>query len=245
VKGTRIGAMVLAAGLGTRLRPLTDSMPKPVVPVGGKPLIFYALENLKSVGVAKVVINTHHLAEQVEKAVSSVSWPFEIAFVHEAKILGTGGAIRNAEQHFAGCEAILTHNSDAIVDHDLKPLVDAHLRNGPLATMLLRESENIDAFGAVSTDTAGQVRDIVGQVGYTGLVAKRLMYCGVQVLSPQIFDVIPQEGSFCILRQGLIPALKNGYTVRYQEMHGFFCDVGNKERLDFANARFAALKQVL
>lgn len=247
MKEVRIHAMVLAAGLGTRLRPITDSVPKPVVLVGGKPLIFYALESLAKLGVDRVVINTHHLASQVVKAVSSVSWPFEVVFLHEPEILGTGGAIRNAQSHLEGADVILVHNSDAIVDYNLRDLVASHMHHKPLSTMLLRKVENVDEYGAVTVDENRVVRDIIGKTDYSGPASSKLMYCGVQTLSPKIFEILPDAGSFCILREGLIPAIKNGRSaasgeaVRGEEMTGFFCDVGTKERLDFATRHYERL----
>lgn len=240
MKDVRIHAMVLAAGFGTRLRPITDTVPKPVVLVAGKPLIFFALENLAKLGVHRVVINTHHLASQVVKVVSSMSWPFEIVFVHEPEILGTGGAIRNAQYHFEGADLIVAHNSDAIVDYDMRDLVASHMHHKPLSTMLLRR-ENAEEYGAVAVDESGVVRDIIGKTGYTGPFASKLMFCGVQTLSPEIFDILPEAGPFCILRDGLIPAIRDGRTVRGEETTGFFCDVGTKERLDFADAHFSRL----
>jgi mannose-1-phosphate guanylyltransferase len=238
VEKKRVYGMVLAAGLGTRLRPLTDTVPKPAVQVAGKPLIFYALLNMQKIGVSRVVINTHYLPQKVISTVQSSSWPFEIVFVNEPEILGTGGAIRNAQEHLSDCDAIITHNSDSIVNFDFNRLLEAHFENAPLSTMLLKEVEDPDSFGAISTDRNDRVRDIVGALNYAGPVHQRRMYCGVQVFGQELFDWMPATGSFCILRNALIPAIKADAFVRAVENTGFFCDVGTMERLDFANRYF-------
>lgn len=235
----RVFGMVLAAGLGTRMRPLTNTVPKPAIVVGGKPLLFYALENMQVAGVSRVVINTHYLPEQIIQIVNTRQWPFEVIFVHEPVILGTGGALRNAYKYLEGCDAILTHNSDSIVDFDLTDLVSAHLKHSPISTMLLKSVLDPDAFGAVASDEDDRIRDIVGLADYHGKVHKRRMYCGVQVFSPKLFEWMPKEGAFCILRQVIIPAIRSGALVRAVEHSGFFCDVGTLERLDFANRYFA------
>jgi mannose-1-phosphate guanylyltransferase len=236
----RIYGMVLAAGLGTRLRPLTDKIPKPALDVAGQPLLFYALQNMQEAGVSRVVINTHHLAEQVVAAASRKQWPFEVCFNHEPEILGTGGAIRNAQEKLAGADAIVMHNSDAIIECDMKALISTHFAENPLATMVLKTVPDPDSYGAVVTDAHNHVRDIVGAINYKGEVAQRRMYCGVQVLNPTIFEYMPSGGAFCILRQVLIPAIKGGSHVHGVPNPGFFCDVGTQERLEFARTTFAA-----
>lgn len=230
--------MILAAGLGTRLRPLTDHIPKPVIEVAGKPLIFYALENMQKAGVSRVVINTHYLHEQVEQRVQSVSWPFEIVFLHEREILGTGGGIKNASGSLHGADAIVVQNADAIIEQDMKELVQSHLTAGALSTMVLKSVPNPDEFGAVLTDSEDRVRDIIGKVGYLGPVHRRRMFCGMQVLKWDILNWMPQRPEFCILRDVLIQAIRAGALVKAVETTGFFCDVGTAERLAYANDHF-------
>lgn len=229
--GKRIHGMILAAGLGTRLRPLTDKIPKPAVLVAGKPLIHYALENMAKAGVDRVVINTHYLAEQIIATVAKRHWPFEIRFVHEPEILGTGGAIRNARTHLEGADAFLIHNGDAIIECNFPNLVETHFAQNPLATMVLKTVSNPEAFGVVVSDAQGHVRDIVGKLNYSGKVERRRMFCGVYVLDSTIFERMPQQGAFCILRDVLIPALAAGAHIHSIENAGHLYDVGTIERL--------------
>lgn len=235
----KIDGIILAAGFGTRLKPLTDSVPKAIVEVCGQPLIFYALENMKKAKVSRVVINTHYLSQLVVEKVKSVNWPFEVMFSHEPQILGTGGGIKRALEYLPQAGAVLVQNADALIENDVCKLLEQHSLSGSLSTMLLKTIENPDEYGAVVTDSNDRVRDIVGLAGYQGQIGKRRMFNGMQVLDPSIRNWMPKREEFCILRDVLIPAIKEDALVTASENQGFFCDVGTLDRLQFANHYFS------
>ena len=117
-------AFVLAAGLGTRLRPLTEELPKPLIPIFQKPLITFALDHLLGVGIESFVINTHHLSARLEKFFAEGAYEGRrVTLVHEREILGTGGGIKNVE-HRLRAEPFLVYSGDIVTDIDLKPLLD-------------------------------------------------------------------------------------------------------------------------
>lgn len=239
MSSARTYGMILAAGFGTRLRPLTERVPKSIVEVAGKPLIYYALENMAKAGVSRVIINTHYLPDLVVECVDAKEWPLEICFSHESEILGTGGAIRFAQPLMAGADAILVQNADAIIEIEAKRLLHAHFAFDPLATMVLKEVPDPDAFGAIATDADDRVLDIVGKVGHQQQPKQRRMFCGMYVLSSNIFGKMPAQGCFGILDEVLVPAIKRGEVVRAFDQKGYFCDVGTPERLQSANAHFS------
>ena len=113
------GAMVLAAGFGTRLRPLTQERPKPLVEVFGRPLICYNLDHLAKVGVEKVVINTHYLGDRLATVLGDVYRGMILEFVHEPEILGTGGGLKNVADSLKDYDILFLMNADAFVDVDL------------------------------------------------------------------------------------------------------------------------------
>ena len=122
-------AMILAAGLGTRLRPLTNTIPKPLLPIAGTPLIVWNLLLLKRHGFHDVIINLHHLGPMIEQAVGNGSkYGLRIYYSHEPVILGTGGAIKQAEPNFSG-EPVLVLNGDTLFELDLDALYAFHLRS--------------------------------------------------------------------------------------------------------------------
>ena len=189
-------AMVLAAGLGTRMRPLTDTMPKPLVPVDGKTLIDHALDRLETVGVAQVVINTHYLAEQLEDHLSSRETP-EIRFSREKKLLDTGGGIANALE-MLGDDPFYVVNTDSFW---LNGPFDALVRmagtwkEDEMDGLLLLHS-TVEAYGYTGRGDfcAGGdgclTRPLEGEVS-------PWLFTGIQLLHPRLFDDAPQ-GAFSL-----------------------------------------------
>src|SRR3982751_5669006 len=131
--------MILAAGLGTRLRPLTDTIPKPLLPVGGTPLIVWNLLLLRRHGIRDVVVNLHYLGHLIQKELRDGSmWGMRISYSQEPTILGTGGGLKQAERYFEG-RPFLVLNGDTLCELDLGALRRFHEQHRPLATMVVRE----------------------------------------------------------------------------------------------------------
>jgi mannose-1-phosphate guanylyltransferase len=176
-------AFVLGAGLGTRLRPLTESLPKPLMPIFGKPLITFALDHLRGIGVESFVINTHHLAAQFESLFVGETYAgHPVRLIHEPDLLETGGGIKNAER-WLGTKPFIVYSGDILTDIELEPLIEEHLRAGNDVTLALRET-------GLATDVAlwkGRVVDIQGKYGHAG----HYDYANVSVWSPTIFERIP------------------------------------------------------
>lgn len=235
----RVDGIILAAGFGTRLRPLTDEIPKAVVEVSGIPLIFYALRNMQRAGVSRVVITTHYLHEKVVEKVISEKWPFQTIFSHEPLILGTGGGIKQALQYLPGSEGVLVQNADALMEPDMSELIESHFRARALSTMVLKTVSDPDEYGAVITDSKDRVQEISGRVGYRGDAYQRRMFCGMQMLDPAIIEFMPDRKEFGIIDEAIVPAIKKNAVVIGVENHGFFCDVGTIDRLKLANSHYA------
>ncbi len=177
-------AFVLGAGLGTRLRPLTDSRPKPLIPIFGKPLITFALDRLIDAGVERFVINTHHLAEQFDAAFASGEYrgrPVELIF--EPDVLETGGGIKNAER-LIGTEPFLVHSGDILTDIDISALVRAHLYDGNDVTLALRDT----GIAAQIALAGNRIVDIRGRYGVPGTLHD---FANISVWNPSIFERIP------------------------------------------------------
>jgi Nucleoside-diphosphate-sugar pyrophosphorylase involved in lipopolysaccharide biosynthesis/translation initiation factor 2B, gamma/epsilon subunits (eIF-2Bgamma/eIF-2Bepsilon) len=120
-------AFILGAGLGTRLRPLTESTPKPLLKIGGRPIITYAMEHLRSIGVKRFIVNTHHCAEKYKEAFPEGSWQgIPITFRHEPILLDTAGGIKNIEDLIANDERIIVYNGDIITNLPITPLLESH-----------------------------------------------------------------------------------------------------------------------
>ncbi|PLZ01912.1 nucleotidyl transferase [Burkholderia sp. WAC0059] len=151
-------ALLLAAGLGTRLRPLTERVPKCLVPVGGRPLLQIWLERLADAGCGPFLINAHYLAEQVEAFVSRSAWPERITLTHESVLLGTAGTVRANLDFFDGEDGLLVH-ADNYCLADIDAFIRAH-RSRPadcLMTMMTFRTETPSSCGIVTLDTRGVV----------------------------------------------------------------------------------------
>jgi mannose-1-phosphate guanylyltransferase len=133
-------AFVLAAGLGKRLRPLTDELPKPLIPIFQKPLITFALDHLAAIGIRKFVVNTHKHPQLFQTFFHGSDYAGRsVTLVHEPDLLETGGGIKNA-QRYLGSEPFLTYSGDILTDVNVKPLIDEHFRRGNDVTLALRHT---------------------------------------------------------------------------------------------------------
>lgn len=132
-------AFILGAGLGTRLRPLTDACPKPLLPVHGYPLMTYAMDHLLAMGVKRFIVNTHHCAHVYETAFPEGAWRGRpILFRYEPTLLNTGGGLKNIEDLLEDDPALWVYNGDILTDLPLNPLLEAHLTGGKEVTLALR-----------------------------------------------------------------------------------------------------------
>ena len=142
MKGRRFKtAFILGAGLGMRLRPLTEQLPKPLLEIGGRPIITYVMDHLLTVGVDRFIVNTHHLPEVYSQKFPDRQWRgISITFRHEPILLDTAGGLKNIDDLLDGDEAILCYNADVLADFPLQRLLEAHERERPEATLSLRSN---------------------------------------------------------------------------------------------------------
>ena len=176
-------AFVLGAGMGLRLRPMTEQRPKPLVPIFQKPLITFALDHLRSLGIESFVINTHRLATQFEDAFAERSYAgAPVRLVHEPDLLETGGGIKNIEAVLRA-EPFIVYSGDILTDIDLQPLIEAHFAHGNDVTLALRETGL--ARGVAVKD--GRVIDISNRYGHAGTHD----FANVSIWNPNIFARIP------------------------------------------------------
>jgi mannose-1-phosphate guanylyltransferase len=228
--------MVLAAGLGTRLRPLTDLLPKPAVPVANLPLVQLALAGLRAAGVRRVVVNVHHLAVEMERAAAACASAagVELAISREPVIAGTGGALREARRLLDGAEAILLWNGDILFEVDLAAVVAAHRESQALATLVLAAMPAGARYATVDVDHAMTVRRIAG-IGPGGDALVPLHFTGVHVLSPALLDLVPASPFACDVNRHVYPPLLASGQVRAVVAGGYWNDLGTPERYLQAN----------
>ena len=189
-------AFVLAAGLGTRLRPLTDTWPKPAVPFLGAPLLRRTFAVLSRAGVARIALNTHHLPEVMAQVAreEGARRGLEVTTVHEPVIQGTGGGLRGLQRALPGDEVVIAWNGDILFAPDLGPLLVEHRASEVAATMLLLAMPSGRSYGVVEIDAGGRVQRIgrPGPMPLPGCTAWH--FSGVHLLSPRVFEAMSEEG---------------------------------------------------
>ena len=243
-------AMILAAGLGTRLRPLTHDLPKALLPVNGRPLIQYTLLLLKKYGITDVIINLHHQGQKIMDVLESGSGlNMKISYSHEPDILGTGGGIKKVWRLLSD-GTFLVINSDILVDINLDKVVEFHKRKKAIATLVLREDIDADSWGAVEIDLKDRVRQILGQPPCRKQGLIRRMFTGIHVMEPRVLGYMPASGSFSIIDVYLDMIRQNERIVGYT-MKGYWMDLGTLERyhkaqedLKRGDVQFGYLKKV-
>lgn len=203
-------ALLLAAGLGTRLAPFTDALPKCLVPVSGRPPLLRALDWLSSSGVEDVVINLHHLPETVTAAVDEGSaWGMQIRFSREDELLGTAGAL-DPLRDWVGDERVLIFYSDNIIRLDLTTLMRRHESTAAAMTVALFHRTDVRASGVARLDASDLITGFVEKPpeGGPGWVSAGLLYC-----EPSVLDHIPRGRASDFGRDVIPDLLKSGAVV--------------------------------
>jgi mannose-1-phosphate guanylyltransferase len=224
--------MVLCAGLGTRLRPLTDVVPKPAVPVCGLPLVRWSLALLAGAGVRRAVVNVHHLPGEMARSAEEAARALGLALAvsREPVIAGTGGALREARALLAGADAIFLLNGDVLFDVDLPAALAAHRATGALATMVLLPMPAGARYASVEVDRGGAVRRLAGAFGPGGEGLAPWHFSGVHVLSPALLDRVPAAPFEVDVNRHVYPPLMASGAVRGLVAGGYWNDLGTPAR---------------
>ena len=229
-------ALLLAAGVGSRLRPITLTIPKCLVPIRGKPLLDYWLDALFAGGaVERVLINTHHLADRVEAHVARSPWRERIELVHEAELLGTGGTIK-ANRAFFGEESFLVAHADNLTEFDPLAFVAAHAgRPAHCAmTLLTFRTDDPRSCGIVELDGSRVVQAFHEKVEDP---PDNLANAAVYMMTPEVAQFTAQfAGPFVDLSTEVIPAFVG--RILAVETRGYHRDIGNRESLAKAESEF-------
>lgn len=222
-------AMILAAGLGARLRPLTDVLPKPLLPIAGRPLLVWNLLLLRRCGVTEVMINLHHLGHLIEQALGDGSeFGMRIAYSREPVILGTGGGLKQAEPFFGG-EPFFVLNGDTLFDMNLNDMTAAYRRSPAVAAMAVRADPEPERWGAVEVDVARRVCRINGRGMNPKGQSEKRMFAGVHLMHPRLLASVPTGRESSII-DAYVGAIQAGETVVGCELDGYWSDIGTPER---------------
>ena len=221
-------ALVLAAGLGTRLRPLTERLPKPLFPVGGRPMLCRLIAQLAAAGCEAVAVNTHHLSESVRAALAGMDVRIPIIVRHEPQLLGTGGAIANLSG-FWDDRPFMVVNGDIVTDIDLAAVYRFHAGHRDPVTLVVTDcaelnSVHVDADGRITRLRSGPNRS------GTGPAVRHLTFTGIQVLDPLVLEFLPPSG-FAGSIEAYEAMMAAGHHLRaYGQPPGHWIDAGSPRR---------------
>ncbi|OQY00298.1 MAG: hypothetical protein B6I26_08560 [Desulfobacteraceae bacterium 4572_130] len=226
-------ALILAGGLGQRLLPYTLVRPKPMFTLGGKPVLKIIIENLIQAGCKRIIINTHHLYEQINEFIQTTKFPIHIETRHEKRILGTGGAIKNVQDFMLDSQFFVI-NSDIISNVNLKNVWDFHSNGNWLATLVLHDYPR---FNKVLVNKKKFILDFFKNID---LKEKILAFTGIQVLSSEIFSHMPHKKKFTSIKLYKDLIDKGDYVKAYKLENIYFNDIGTYEDYQRESIRYTA-----
>jgi mannose-1-phosphate guanylyltransferase len=226
---TMTQAMILAAGLSTRLGSLSEERPKPLLPVCDRPLIQWGLELCRQAGIHQASINLHHRAEMIPNVLGDgKELGVELLYSRESEILGTGGGIKRMA-HLRPRQTTVVVNGKIVVDLDLKKAIEFHRERRALATMVLYPHAHAKKWGAIGIGPHGQITSFLGETHEAARVEEELMFTGIHILEPEFIDRIP-EGPCCIVRTAYQQLFQEKAALWAYVHRGYFYEHSTPER---------------
>jgi NDP-sugar pyrophosphorylase family protein len=227
-------AMVLAAGVGSRLDPVTGKVPKPLVPVANRPVMEHIINLLKQHGITEIAANLHYLPDMIrEYFKDGTEFGVNLYFKEEKQLTGDAGGVRACRDFLDGDTCIILMG-DLLTDADLTHIICEHERKGALATIGTKEVDDVSQFGVVVTDKDGFIKGFQEKPAAHEALSKHAS-TGIYILEPQVFDHIPKEGTYGFGLQ-LFPTLVDaGYPVLAVDIPTYWSDVGTLKQYRFSN----------
>ena len=221
-------ALILAAGFGTRMAPVTDNIPKPLIPVLNRPTIEYNIYFLKHYGIKEIYINLHSHGEKIAKALGNGSkYGVSIEYLPEQEILGTGGAIASMEP-FVKKEPFVVINSDTIFNFDLDKMIESHNHSDSLATLGILPAPQNDPRAVIRVDGNKIVR-MLNESIYDTIPEGNALFTGIHVINPQLLEFIPKGCFVSITSYVYKRAIKSGRNLNAFYIKGNWWDMGTPD----------------
>lgn len=220
-------AMIMAAGVGSRLDPLTQEVPKPLVPIANRPMMDLLLERLRDIGVKDVIANTHYKAEKIIQRYNKNNLGINFNYVHEEKLSGTAGGVKKCQHFFKSGENFLVLSADGLSNADLKEAIDSHEKSGAIASMGIKKiaMEEIPHFGVVVTDEQGFVKEFQEKPAIKDAKSD-CINTGIYVFNYEIFNYIPADTFYDFAKNVFPDLLSKGIKINTFPVKEYWSDIG-------------------
>ena len=222
-------ALILAAGFGARLKPLTNELPKPLFPVLNRPILEYTLYFLSSQGIKEIAINLHHRPKKIiDYFGDGKDFGVNLHYSKEKKILGTAGGIKKL-QSFLQDETFMVINSDVFADINLNDVLKFHKEKKSKLTLVVRQDANIEKYRSIQRVEEGRIVHFLGKGIKNSEPVTQVMFTGIQIMEPDIFSRIPED-KFCGTSEDVFPGMIGDELPVYGFLHdGYWIDMGTRE----------------
>lgn len=221
-----IRAMVMAAGAGTRLRPLTDETPKPMVPIANRPVLEYTIENLKRHGITDIILNLHHHPELIKAHFGSGErFGVRLEYSYEPRLMGTAGGVKKASAYFCDSTFLIT-SGDGLTDIDFSELIRFHQKSKAVATMALSLVDTRFEYGVTLTQKGGRIQRFVEKPHWRDVFSNQVN-TGIYVCEPEVLKAIPPQKLYDFGHHVWPTLLKKKKPLFGHLTSRYWCDVGN------------------
>ena len=225
--GNEIKAMIMAAGVGSRLEPLTKSVPKPLVPIANKPVMDILFEKLAQIGIRDVICNTYYLANQIIDRYTNNNFGINFNYITEETLSGTAGGVKKCQFFFDKGTPFLVLSADGLTNADLEKGIEIHKKTGAIATIGIKPiaMEDVPKFGVVVTDNDGFITEFQEKPSIEN-AKSNFINTGIYIFDYKIFDYIP-ENMFYDFAKDVFPKLLNEHAINTFEVNEYWSDIGS------------------
>lgn len=223
-------AMVMSAGVGSRLDPLTREIPKPLVPIANKPVMDILFESLAEIGINDVICNTYYLADKIIERYTNNNLGINFNYIKEEELSGTAGGVKKCQYFFDKGSCFLVLSADGLFNADLKQAIEIHKKSGAIATIGIKEipHEEVSHFGVVVTDNEGFIAEFQEKPSVEE-AKSNFINTGIYIFDYKIFDFIP-ENTFYDFAKNVFPKLLEIRAINTFKVDGYWSDIGTLEQ---------------
>ena len=224
--GNSIKAMIMAAGVGSRLEPLTKSVPKPLVPIANKPVMDILFENLAQIGIKDVICNTYYMADKIIERYTNNKFGINFNYVKEETLSGTAGGVKKCQFFFEKDSTFVVLSADGLSNADLKHGIDIHKKSGAIATIGIKQipMEDVPHFGVVVTDKDGFIAEFQEKPSIEE-AKSNFINTGLYIFDYKVFDYIPED-TFYDFAKNVFPKLLAEHAINTFEVKEYWSDIG-------------------